>query len=78
MSLEEYQLVIKEHKLNDFRYLFLLTLEDIRSLAYMPYKLVGSGHPGTESHIRLNGPVIAAYRLGEEFYIMYNNCQRRS
>lgn len=71
--MKKYQLLIKEHKNDDFVYSFLITLEDIMRLAFMPYKLVGSGNPGVESHIRLDGPGIDAYRLAEDFHIMYDN-----
>ena len=78
MKSEKYQLLIKEHKADTFKYSFLVTLEDIMKLAFMPYKLVRSGHPGIESHIRLDGPGIDAYRLADDFYIMYDNNEKGS
>lgn len=59
-------------------YGFLLTLEEIMSLSNMPYKLRNSGNPGTESHLRLDGPGFDAYRLGEKLWFLYDNNQTGS
>lgn len=55
-----------------YTFSFLLTLSELQKLAFMPYKLVGSGHIGRASHVRLEQAKIDAYRHGEKFYIHYD------
>jgi len=72
MEEEKYQLEIFD-KDDKVTYGFLFTLEDIMSLSNMPYKLIKSGSPGIESHLRLDGPGLDAYRLGENLKFSYDN-----
>jgi hypothetical protein len=76
--MKRYKLDIKTHKNDEFVYSFSLTLDDIIKLAFMPYKLRGTGNPGTASHVRLDKQGIDAYRLAEDFYILYDNKEKGS
>lgn len=78
MKTKKYKLLIKEHKADTFKYSFLVTLEDLMKLAFMAYKVVGSGKPGKAYHVRLNGPCFDAYRLADDFHIMYDNNEKGS
>ena len=67
-----YSLEIKD-KDDGVAYQFLLTYDEIMNLSNMPYKVIGSGHPGQPSHSRFDNAKFDAYRLGEDFHIMYDN-----
>ena len=59
-------------------YQFEVTINELQKLSNMPYKLVNSGNPGKQSHIRLDKAGCDAYRLGEDFHIVYDNEEKRS
>lgn len=77
MEEAKYQLEIID-KDDGVTYGFLITLEEIMSLSNMPFKLINSGNPGTESHLRLDGAGFDAYRLGEKLWFLYDNNQTGS
>jgi len=63
---------------DNLTYQFNLTIDELMKLSNMPYKIVGSGNPGKQSHVRLDKASCDAYRLGENFHIVYDNEEKRS
>jgi hypothetical protein len=72
--MNKYTLSITESE-EDGPYTFQLTEAEIMSIGYMPYKKPGTNEP---SHIRLKKAKIDAYRLGNDFHIMYDNNEKGS
>ncbi len=54
-------------------YQFQLTADEIMNLSNIPYKISGSGNSGQPTSTRLDNAKLDAYRLGEDFHIVYDN-----
>ena len=63
-------LLYVKDKDDDMMHNFLLTPEEVLSLANMPVKSADSEEP---SHLHLYGANLDAYRLGEEFHVRYKS-----